>query len=86
MIVAVIVLYGVALLFDRMDRPVFELTGARVSGHTLKHVVAAMAAMLVAYYLHRRRPGHATGSPCARASDPCHDAPRSGADDLSGGR
>lgn len=61
MIVAVIVLYGVALLFDRMDRPVFELTGGQVSGHTIKHVVAAIAALLVAYYLHRRSPGNVIG-------------------------
>ncbi|MDP1652725.1 MAG: hypothetical protein Q8L56_08375 [Rhodocyclaceae bacterium] len=54
-ILAVIGLYLLALLFDLTDRPVFALTDGLVSGHTLKHVVAALAAFWVVRYLRRRR-------------------------------
>jgi hypothetical protein len=40
----VIVAYAVAKLLEMGDHPVYELTGQLVSGHTLKHVVASMAA------------------------------------------
>lgn len=62
-LVAVIALYALALGFDRADQAVFEATGGLVSGHTLKHVVAAFAALLVLRYLARRRPvGHGTAA------------------------
>lgn len=54
-ILAVIGLYLLALLLDLTDRPVFALTGGFVSGHTLKHVVAALAAFYVIRYLRRRQ-------------------------------
>lgn len=44
-----------ALLFDLTDRPVFGLSGGLISGHTLKHTVAALAAVWVMRYLQRRR-------------------------------
>lgn len=53
-ILVVIGLYLLALLFDLSDRQVFALTDGRVSGHTLKHVAAALAALWVVRYLHRR--------------------------------
>ncbi|MBC5763536.1 hypothetical protein [Ramlibacter albus] len=40
----VIVVYGVAKLLEINDYAVFELTWHTVSGHTLKHIVAAFAA------------------------------------------
>ena len=46
-IMAVLGLYGLALLFDLGDRPVFEFSGGLVSGHTLKHIVAALAVVWV---------------------------------------
>jgi hypothetical protein len=55
-ILAVIGLYLLALLLDLTDHPVFALTGGQVSGHTAKHVVAALAALLVVRYLQRRKP------------------------------
>ncbi|MBA3034374.1 MAG: hypothetical protein KKF85_01090 [Gammaproteobacteria bacterium] len=55
-ILLVIGLYLLALLFDYTDRQVFALTGGFVSGHTLKHVVAALAAYGVMRYLQQRRP------------------------------
>lgn len=54
-ILVVVGLYLLALLFDLSDRPVFALSGGLVSGHTLKHVVAALAAVWVVRTLRRRR-------------------------------
>jgi hypothetical protein len=51
---AVLALYLVALLCDFLDRPIAALTGS-LSGHTLKHVVAAGAALLVIAGLAGRR-------------------------------
>ncbi len=62
-ILAVIGLYLLALLFDLTDRPVFALTGGLVGGHTIKHAIAALAAVWVARYLRRRRP--LCSRPCA---------------------
>ena len=53
-ILAVIGLYLLALLADLGDRPVFVLTGGRVSGHTIKHVIAALAVVAVALHVRRR--------------------------------
>lgn len=41
---AVIALYALAKLFEAADHAVFEATGQAVSGHSLKHVLAAAAA------------------------------------------
>jgi hypothetical protein len=54
-ILAVLGLYLSALLLDRGDRLVFALSGGLVSGHTLKHLVAALAALWIIRYLRRRR-------------------------------
>jgi hypothetical protein len=43
-----------AKLFEHFDPQIFELTG-RVSGHTLKHLAAGMAALPVVYMLWSRR-------------------------------
>lgn len=51
----VLMLYGAALVAEGFDRPIFELT-AVLSGHTLKHLLAAAAAGVVLYGLARRRP------------------------------
>lgn len=40
----VVVLYALAKLLEAADHPVFEATGGWVSGHSLKHVLAAGAA------------------------------------------
>ena len=45
--------YAVAKVLELADAPVFELTGHLVSGHSLKHVVAAFAAVPVLQALHR---------------------------------
>lgn len=41
---AVILIYAVAKLFELADSVVFEFSGQFISGHTLKHVVASLAA------------------------------------------
>lgn len=53
---AVMALYALAKLFEAADHPVFEATGQAVSGHSLKHVLAAGAAwpVLVALAALRR--------------------------------
>ena len=53
-ILAVIGLYLLALLCDFGDRPIFRLTGGLVSGHTIKHGIAALAVVAVALHLRRR--------------------------------
>lgn len=53
-ILTVIGLYALVLLFDFSDRPVFVLTGGLISGHTIKHVIAALAAYWVVLHLRRR--------------------------------
>lgn len=54
-ILAIIGLYLLALLCDLGDRPVFALTGGLVSGHTVKHAIAALAVVAVALHLRRRQ-------------------------------
>jgi len=44
-----------ALLLDHSDRAAFSATGGMVSGHTLKHAVAALAAYSVVRHLRLRR-------------------------------
>ncbi len=55
-VLAVIGLYLLALLCDFSDRPIATLTGDLMSGHTLKHLLAAGAVFWVAIRLKRRRP------------------------------
>lgn len=40
-------LYGAAMMGDRLDRPVYWLTGSLVSGHTVKHLLAGAASWQV---------------------------------------
>jgi hypothetical protein len=54
-LLAVIGLYLLALLLDFGDRRVFSASGGHVSGHTLKHLVAACAAAWLVHYLRVRR-------------------------------
>lgn len=49
-------LYGVAKLAEARDGAILAATGGAVSGHTLKHLVAAAAIGLLAVMLARRRP------------------------------
>ena len=49
---AIIALYGVAKLLELGDHAVFEWTQGLISGHSLKHMVAAMAAIPVLIVMH----------------------------------
>ncbi|WP_441239032.1 hypothetical protein [Bradyrhizobium sp. 930_D9_N1_4] len=51
----VIVFYVLAKLFELGDVTIFEATGHLVSGHTLKHLSAALAALPVIWALRDRR-------------------------------
>jgi hypothetical protein len=54
-VLLVLGLYAAALGAERLDRPILELTGL-LSGHTLKHILAALASAWALRMLARRRP------------------------------
>jgi hypothetical protein len=47
-------LYGLAKLCELQDREIYRLTGELISGHTLKHLLAAMALYVLLWALQRR--------------------------------
>lgn len=49
-------LYAAALAAQALDEPIFLLAGKVISGHTLKHLLAALAIFWVLRMLVRRRP------------------------------
>ena len=53
---AVFFAYALAKVLELEDKVVFRATGDVVSGHTLKHVAAALAPGVVALWIARRRP------------------------------
>jgi hypothetical protein len=48
--------YVLAKVLELLDKPIFELTGRIISGHTLKHLAAAGAAYWILRMLAKRRP------------------------------
>ncbi|MDW8323489.1 MAG: hypothetical protein RMK60_05260 [Burkholderiales bacterium] len=54
-VLAVYACYALALLLEWLDRPIYELSGL-ISGHTLKHLIAAAGAAWALVWLMRRRP------------------------------
>jgi hypothetical protein len=52
---AVFACYGFAKVAEVMDLRIFDLTGELVSGHTLKHLIAAAGLAFVLWMLMRRR-------------------------------
>jgi hypothetical protein len=48
--------YVLAKVLELLDKPIFELTGHIISGHTLKHLAAAGAAYWILKMLTKRRP------------------------------
>lgn len=46
--------YGLAKLFEALDPGVFRLTGGMVSGHTVKHLLAAAAVFAIVWQLRLR--------------------------------
>lgn len=53
----VVIFYAAAKLFEVGDHQVFEWTGGMISGHSLKHIVAAFAAWPVIAAIYRQRMG-----------------------------
>ena len=72
----VIVLYGLAKLFELWDQAIFDATRALISGHTLKHLTAALAALPVLRALARQSrrldAARAAAPDCSRASATGH--------------
>ena len=54
-LMAVIVMYGAAKVFEALDGAIFSM-GHLLSGHTLKHLTAALAAWWLLRGLEARRP------------------------------
>ena len=50
--------YLLAKILEYYDAIIFDLTGELVSGHTLKHVAAALAVYMMVVYVTKRRPRH----------------------------
>ena len=48
--------YGLAKLFETFDLAVYRLLGATLSGHTIKHLLAAGAVFAIVRQLRQRRP------------------------------
>ena len=65
---AVMVLYALAKLFEAADHFVFAATLQSVSGHSVKHLLAAGAAAPVVVALHALRYNCLNGSPCKAAA------------------
>jgi hypothetical protein len=53
-LIGAVALYGVALLCERLDVPIDDALGGWISGHTLKHLLAAAAAAVIGLMLVRR--------------------------------
>jgi hypothetical protein len=60
-------LYGLAKAAEHFDRAIFAATGERLSGHTLKHLLAAAAILWLLRMLELRRP---IGAPAAGGATP----------------
>jgi hypothetical protein len=50
-----LLIYALAKGFEAMDRPIFNMGGI-ISGHTLKHIAAALSAYWILRMLQLRRP------------------------------
>jgi hypothetical protein len=54
--------YGLAKVVETFDVAIWQATGQLVSGHSLKHVAAAMGGVAIAHALRRRLAGQGTNS------------------------
>jgi hypothetical protein len=48
--------YAVAFVCEKLDRPIFHLSGSLVSGHTIKHLAAAFAFYFMLRMLRQQQP------------------------------
>ena len=56
LILSGVVWYGLAKLAELGDRPIFAATGELISGHTIKHLLAAVGSGFVLWALSKREP------------------------------
>jgi hypothetical protein len=47
--------YGLAKILEHFDPDIFAMTGEMVSGHSLKHIAAAMAVYMMVIYVQKRK-------------------------------
>jgi hypothetical protein len=57
--------YGLAKIFETYDLGIYRLTGAMLSGHTIKHLLAAIAVFAIVWQLRLRRPVDLASIPAA---------------------
>jgi len=50
-----LVWYVIAKLLEYFDKTIFDLSGSKISGHTLKHIVVAIGIYMLLIYLQRRK-------------------------------
>jgi hypothetical protein len=50
-----LILYAAAKFAEAYDRQIFELLGGRISGHTIKHLLAAGSCLVIVLMLRRRQ-------------------------------
>ena len=67
-LLAVVLAYAAAKGLELADAPVFAWTGGAVSGHSLKHVVAALAVWPVVHALARKRAASASHGDTAQCT------------------
>ena len=65
----IILIYGLAKAFELLDKPVYRLLGDVISGHTIKHLVAALATYWALRMLMLRRPLSPTSVPAPISTD-----------------
>jgi hypothetical protein len=58
----IILIYAIAKAFELLDEPVYHLLDGIISGHTIKHLVAALATYWALRMLMVRRPSEATAA------------------------
>ena len=58
-LLAALAIYAVAKVAEHYDAAVFAVTAEFISGHSLKHLLAALALWVVCLMLTRRQPGTA---------------------------
>ena len=54
-IVIIVLFYGLAKIFELYDHPIYQFSGGIISGHTLKHVAAALASFWLIRMMWKRR-------------------------------
>lgn len=54
-LVVIALFYGLAIIFEHYDRQIYTMTGGSISGHTLKHLSAALAGFWMILMIRNRK-------------------------------